>query len=175
MNKSVSQSVSDKHSQTVTTIFELPSLHARVTSIKFTKRQWVSESVSESVTDKHNQWSDSGPIKTWYVSFLPDPSSPNHHFFLLSKLIIVYLIGQQTTWYLVKSTTCSPFLVHPWCLKALYPRIYINNNNSMQIWYQSRQSTLNKQKACELIMKSSASMCGTQALKRNTTVWLWQV
>ena len=128
----------------------------------------VSQWVSESVTDKHNQWSDSGPIKTWYVSFLPDPSSPNHHFFLLSKLIIVYLIGQQTTWYLVKSTTCSPFLVHPWCLKALYPRIYINNNDSMQIWYQSRQSTLNKQKACELIRKPSSSMCGTQALKRNT-------
>ena len=35
----------------------------RVTSIKFTKRQSVSEWVSESVSDKHSQWSDSGPIK----------------------------------------------------------------------------------------------------------------
>ena len=43
--------------------FELSSSHARVTSIKFTKQQWVSESVSESVSDKHFQWSESGPIK----------------------------------------------------------------------------------------------------------------
>ena len=42
--------------------FELVSSHARVTSIKFTKQQWVSESVSESVSDKHFQWSDSGAI-----------------------------------------------------------------------------------------------------------------
>ena len=40
--------------------FELVSLHARVTSIKFTKREWV----SEWVTDKARQRSDSGPIKT---------------------------------------------------------------------------------------------------------------
>ena len=42
VSESVSQSVSDKHSQTVTTSFELPSSHARVTSIKFTKRESVS-------------------------------------------------------------------------------------------------------------------------------------
>ena len=41
------------------TSFELLSSHVRVTSIKFTKQEWV----SELVTDKHNQWSDSGPIK----------------------------------------------------------------------------------------------------------------
>ena len=46
MSEWVSQSVSDKHSQTVTTSFELPSSHARVTSIKFTKRYGVSWSVS---------------------------------------------------------------------------------------------------------------------------------
>ena len=46
----VSQSVSDKHSQTVTTSFELPSSHARVTSIKFTKRESVSELVSQWLT-----------------------------------------------------------------------------------------------------------------------------
>ena len=34
------------------------------TSIKFTKRQLVSESVSQSVSDKHKQWSDLGPIIT---------------------------------------------------------------------------------------------------------------
>ena len=41
------------------TSYELASLHARVASIKFTKRYGVSEWVS----DKHSQWSDSGPIK----------------------------------------------------------------------------------------------------------------
>ena len=40
--------------------FELSSSQARVTSIKFTKQEWVSELVS----DKYSQWSDSGPIKT---------------------------------------------------------------------------------------------------------------
>ena len=51
---------------TTSTSFELPSSHARVTSIKFTKQESVNESVSEWVTDKHSQlqWSDSGPIKT---------------------------------------------------------------------------------------------------------------
>ena len=48
---------------TISTSFELVSSHARVTSIKFTKQEWVSQSVRESVTDKHSQWSDSGPIK----------------------------------------------------------------------------------------------------------------
>ena len=42
--------------------YELPYSHARLTSIKFTKQQSVSQSVSQSVGDKHNQWSDSGPI-----------------------------------------------------------------------------------------------------------------
>ena len=46
------------------TSFELPSSHARVTSIKFTKRHLVSQWVSQGVSDKHNQWSDSGPIKS---------------------------------------------------------------------------------------------------------------
>ena len=45
------------------TSFELASSHARVTSIKFTKQESVSQWVSEWVTDKHSQWSDSGPIK----------------------------------------------------------------------------------------------------------------
>ena len=44
---------------TKSTSFEMASLHARATSIKFTEQQLVSESVS----DKHSQWSDSGPIK----------------------------------------------------------------------------------------------------------------
>ena len=44
---------------TTSTSFELPSSHARVTSIKFTKRQLG----REGVTDKHSQWSDSDPIK----------------------------------------------------------------------------------------------------------------
>ena len=56
------------------TSFELASLHARVASIKFTKRYGVSESVSqsvsESVSDKHSQRSDSGPIKTKLLSHL---------------------------------------------------------------------------------------------------------
>ena len=53
---------------TISTSFELVSSHARVTSIKFTKQEWVSESGSESVSDKHSQWSDSGLIKM--VQFL---------------------------------------------------------------------------------------------------------
>ena len=56
-------SLSTSRTVTTSTSFELPSSHARVTSIKFTKQQWVSESVSQWVSDKHNQWSDSGPIK----------------------------------------------------------------------------------------------------------------
>ena len=36
--------------------------YSRVTSIKFTKQEWVSQSVSQLVSDKHSQWSDSGPI-----------------------------------------------------------------------------------------------------------------
>ena len=45
---------------TISTSFELVSSHARVTSIKFSKQQGVSQLVS----DKHCQWSDSGPIKS---------------------------------------------------------------------------------------------------------------
>ena len=44
---------------TTSTSFENASSNARVTSIKFTKQ----EGVSESVSDKGRQWSDSGPIK----------------------------------------------------------------------------------------------------------------
>jgi len=66
--KLLSTCFSSSTSTTVTTStsFELPSSHARVTSIKFTKQESVNESVSEWVTDKHSQlqWSDSGPIKT---------------------------------------------------------------------------------------------------------------
>ena len=64
--KLLSTRFSSSTSTTVTTStsFELPSSHARVTSIKFTKQEWVSQWVSESVTDKHSQWSDSGPIKS---------------------------------------------------------------------------------------------------------------
>ena len=40
---------------TTSTSFELLSSHARVTSIKFTKREWVSEWVSQSVSDKHSK------------------------------------------------------------------------------------------------------------------------
>ena len=52
-------SLSTSATVTTSTIFELASSHARVTSIKFTKQ----ESVSELVSDK-GKWSDSGPIKT---------------------------------------------------------------------------------------------------------------
>ena len=52
---------------TTSTRFELPSSHARATSIKSNKcygvSQLVSLSVSQWVSDKHCQWSDSGPIK----------------------------------------------------------------------------------------------------------------
>ena len=62
-------SLSTSATVTTSTSFELASSHARVTSIKFTKRhgvsQWASEWVSEWVSDKHSQWSDSGPIKTF--------------------------------------------------------------------------------------------------------------
>ena len=44
---------------TTSTSFELASSHTRVTSIKLTKQEWV----SQLVTDKGKQWSDSGPIK----------------------------------------------------------------------------------------------------------------
>ena len=55
---------------TTSTSFELASSHARVTSIKFTKQEWVSQWVSQSVSDKGKQWSDSGPIKI-YTVFAP--------------------------------------------------------------------------------------------------------
>ena len=48
---------------TTSTSFEKASSHARVTSIKFTKQELVSELVSQSVSDKSKQWSDSSPIK----------------------------------------------------------------------------------------------------------------
>ena len=69
--KLLSTRFSSSPSTTVTTStsFELPSSHARVTSIKFTKQEWVSQWVSESVTDKHSQWSDSGPIKMINIKF----------------------------------------------------------------------------------------------------------
>ena len=65
-NKLLPTRSSSSTSATVTTSisFELASAHTRITSIKFTKRQSVSQWVSEWVSDKHNQWSDSGPIKT---------------------------------------------------------------------------------------------------------------
>ena len=40
--------------QQLTTSFELPSSHARVTSIKFTKQESVSQSVRESLTSITN-------------------------------------------------------------------------------------------------------------------------
>ena len=65
-NKLLPTRSSSSTSATVTTSisFELASSHARVTSIKFTKRYGVNEWVSEWVSDNHSQWSDSGPIKT---------------------------------------------------------------------------------------------------------------
>ena len=57
---------------TTSTSFELPSSNARVTSIKFTQRQLVSQSVSESVSQLVTrvanalQWSDS--IKNEHVN-----------------------------------------------------------------------------------------------------------
>ena len=59
-------SLSTSATVTISTSFELASSQARVTSIKFTKQEWVSQSVRESVTDKHCQWSDSGPTKRSY-------------------------------------------------------------------------------------------------------------
>ena len=53
---------------TTSTSLELASSHARVTSIKFTKQESVSQLVSQSVSDKGKQWSDSGPIKTMVKS-----------------------------------------------------------------------------------------------------------
>ena len=67
-------SLSTSATVTTSTSFELASSHARVTSIKFTKREWVSQWVSESVSDKHCQWSDSGPIK---ISLLESSSLGN--------------------------------------------------------------------------------------------------
>ena len=58
---------------TTSTSSELASSQVRVTSIKFTKQEWVSQSVSQLVSDKHSQWSDSGPIKINHESrFLRD-------------------------------------------------------------------------------------------------------
>ena len=81
---------------TTSTSFELASSHARVTSIKFTKQEWVSESVS----DKHSQWSDSGPIIKSFPSremilLYPHrfPSlSPLPHPFLVTSNAIVSLV-----------------------------------------------------------------------------------
>ena len=55
-SKLLSICFSSSTSTTVTTLtsFELPSSHARVTTIKFTKQQLVSESVSELVTRVNN-------------------------------------------------------------------------------------------------------------------------
>ena len=60
-------------SATVTTLtsFELASSHARVTSIKFTKQEWVSQWVSY----KGKQWSDPGPIKNDMKSKVQCPHS----------------------------------------------------------------------------------------------------
>ena len=55
---------------TTSTSFEFASSHLRVTAIKFTKQQLVSQLVSEWVIDKHSQWSDSGPIKMGLAHFL---------------------------------------------------------------------------------------------------------
>ena len=53
-------SSSTSTTETTSTSFELPSAHARVTSIKFTKQQsvsqWVSWWVSELVTSINNDW-----------------------------------------------------------------------------------------------------------------------
>ena len=64
MTKPQLQQQTSVTSETVTTStsFDLVSSHTRVTSIKCTKREWVS--------DKGSHWSDSGPIKKWlYVVF----------------------------------------------------------------------------------------------------------
>ena len=47
----------------------LTSSHARFTSIKSTRQEWVS-ACSDSLTDKGSQWLDSVPIK-WKVFFIP--------------------------------------------------------------------------------------------------------
>ena len=102
--------MSDKHCQwsdsgpiTISTSFELASLHARVTSIKFTA---VSEWVSQWVSDKGKQWSDSGPIirivqilgKLWHTNIMParESSSLQPYLYLsqlkLSGYILIYLL-----------------------------------------------------------------------------------
>ena len=61
-----SKRFSSSTSTTVTTptSSELPSSHARVTSIKFTKQELGSQWVSQWVTDKHSQWLDSEMFPT---------------------------------------------------------------------------------------------------------------
>ena len=92
---------------TVTTSisFELACSYARVTSIKSTKRQWVSQSYW--VTDKHCQWSDSGPIKMksadWHLMtfdetrangiFFRTPSKARHF-----KIFGLNLMNKTTGW-----------------------------------------------------------------------------
>ena len=69
------------------TSFELAYADARVTSIKSTKRYWVSQLVS----DKGSQWSDMGPIKIM-TDFMPwEPKSSFHRgwFFSLANGVVL--------------------------------------------------------------------------------------
>ena len=78
---------------TTSTSFELASSHARVTSIKFTKQEWVSQLVSQSVSDKGKQWSDSGPIKKGKVEIAMVFYLEHLNVFLLHQMIFWHAIA----------------------------------------------------------------------------------
>ena len=85
-------SVSTSARVTISTSFELVFSHARVTSIKFTKEQLVSQWVS----DKSKQWSDSGPIKMKILASLYPSLSGTIS--ISTLLIFLPCLSRQASW-----------------------------------------------------------------------------
>ena len=101
------------------TSFELPSSHARVTSIKFSKHEWVSQLVSQWVTDKHSQWSDSGPIKIMRMVWLKSPCNQmvigwlgGDFLFLKTNEDMVWLVADDFFIIFKYSFIFNPFFIH---------------------------------------------------------------
>ena len=85
------------------TSFELASSHAKVTSIKFTKQEWVSELVSQGV-NQWQQWSNSGPIKrnNW-VHLIKKIEMIQSTYFEQAKIIIgpifsIFFMNKDAIW-----------------------------------------------------------------------------
>ena len=115
---------------------KLPSSHTRVTSIKFTKQEWVSQSVSQLVSDKQSQWSDSGPIKMVGWLNFPCPWYVIWSYLLFDNIYLFFISHEHSSWqpemwnvaYSIQMKSKKKLLLHQ-ILKSNFWRVAVNE------WY----------------------------------------